>query len=102
MAITPTPYGASTSSASNFSCILSDPDTGQLTFLARYRYVPRESMSADLVVPRNTFVRFDQANSLAVTLLPAGIESQGVYRCQAESRGLSTTVPVTILATESK
>ena len=105
MSVTSTPFGASASSQSNFYCFLSSPDTDKLNSISRRRHVLRgtsppydtlglPSSSTRVAIPQNNYV---------MTQLPASIESQGMYYCEATSDGgLTTRVPVTILANDSK
>ena len=101
MAITPTPYGASASASSNFTCILSEPDTGQVNFINRYRYVLRSHTNFQQGLPLDSATQSDSLTSLT-TVLPMSLESQGVFACHLSRRGLTTTVPVTILASTRK
>ena len=103
MAITPTPYGASTTSTSNFTCILGDSDKGMTNVPFSNRYILRGPLeSPTLQLPVDTSTTVDTENSFIVTHLPPSIESQGVYKCETFSGGVTTTVPVTILAGNSK
>ena len=108
MSVTTTPYGASTTSNSYFSCLLSDPDTGELNNIVQGRHVPRSSTDSSLTLPAgNSVVPIPQSNSVQISLLPTpdavnAPYSQGVYYCEATSRALTTRVPVTILANNSK
>ena len=104
MSVTTTPYGASSSPDlyAYFTCLLSEPDTVKLNTLTNGRHVPRSDTDLSLALPSGTeYVSFP-GNNVILYGLPDSIEAQGVFYCEAINRGLTTRVPVTILARDSK
>ena len=105
MSITSTPYGASSSSSSDFSCILNSPDTDQLNNIIAARHVMRGRTSPynTLSLPSSGSSSVPAYSYRKTSLSPSSsLDAQGVYYCEATSRGLTTRVPVTILASNSK
>ena len=105
MSVTSTPFGASTSSQSNFYCFLSSPDTNKLNSITHGRHVLRGTAFPynTLLLPSSSTSSLIPQNNYVMTQLPASIESQGMYYCEAISdEGLTSRVPVTILANNSK
>ena len=104
MSATSAPYGASSppDSYSYFTCLFSEPDTGELNNVTSGRYVPRSSTDHSLALPSGTeSLSFLEDNFILYSLPPA-LEAQGVFYCETSTRGLITRVPVTILAHGSK
>ena len=106
MSVTPTPYGggAFLQNAPSFVCLLSPPDTGLqiVGSLKTGRHVVLGSISPydALSLPTGSTTPYNSENIMLVNL-PISDESQGVFYCEANNRGGSARVPVTILKSNS-
>ena len=100
MSVTLSPYGASLPGTS-YICLLGNPHTGLLNSLSSRRHILRaNSVNETLAFPDGYNTSHD-VDLLGIDL-PASLQAQGMYYCEASSRGLATRVPITILANNRK
>ena len=102
MTVSPTPYHADHFETS-YSCLLSNPDTRLLSQLSHQRHILRANKPSESLLLPNDYSTSNNPPLNKVTInLPASLLAQGMYYCEASGSGLTTRVPIGILAYNSK